>query len=342
MEVKEITNKEEWEGFVGAVHPTSVLQSAHWPKLLESENASARCFFVYNRDEVVAASLIAQIFLPLGKFYLYSPRGPVFKNHLPAELKEEAVQALVSFIKRSYAGPIFYRLDPAFNANDFNVYKLGFRRANKDVQPANTLIVDLTEDHEKVLAQMRPKTRYNIKVAEKRGVSVIQSRNEDDVRAFYKLLKNTGGRNNFSPHLGEHYLNLWRVLAPGNLKIYLAEHNRNFVAGIMVVFYGDTAVYLHGASSYEHRALMAPYLLHWQAIQDAKRNGFKFYDFWGVAPKEAGDSHPWAGISRFKLGFGGRYYEYFGTQDFVFNKFWYQVFNIARSVNRLVHKLVKN
>lgn len=336
MEVREVLNKLEWDNFVSGQHPTSILQSSLWQNLLSSEGMASKVFFVAHRGEAVAGALIAQMDLPAGKFYLYSPRGPIFKNHLAPELKEEAIRTLVNFIKRNYQSPIFYRLDPAFNANDFNIYKLGFRRAPKDVQPPHTLICDLLEDEERVLAQMKPKTRYNIKVAEKRGVSVLQARSAEDVRAFFNLLKNTGERNQFSPHTEEHYLNLWKALSPGHLKIYLAEYNRNFVAGIMVVFYGDTAVYLHGASSYEHRALMAPYLLHWQAVKDAKNNNYKFYDFWGVAPKEAGEEHPWAGISRFKLGFGGKYFEYFGSQDYVFNSFWYQIFNIARRINRLL------
>ena len=102
----------------------------------------------------------------------------------------------------------------------------------------------------------------------------------------------------------------------------------------MVSFYGNGAVYLHGGLSYEHRAYMAPYLLHWEAIKDAKKNGFSFYDLWGVAPQNAPADHTWSGITRFKEGFGGEFLEYVGAYDYVYRPAWYKAFNMARNIMR--------
>jgi lipid II:glycine glycyltransferase (peptidoglycan interpeptide bridge formation enzyme) len=92
-----------------------------------------------------------------------------------------------------------------------------------------------------------------------------------------------------------------------------------------MIYFGDTATYLHGASSRERRELMAPHLLHWTAMMDAKSWGFRTYDFWGVAP-EGVEGHSWAGITRFKRGFGGKYVAYPGTYDVPVDRFWYGLY----------------
>ena len=184
---------------------------------------------------------------------------------------------------------------------------------------------------------MKPKTRYNIRVAEKKGLRIITAHTDNDISEFYDILTATGERGGFHIHTVRHYLNLWRALNPDNLRVYFAETPvGKKIAAIMVTYYADTAVYLHGGSLHDFRSTMAPYLLHWQAIKDAKHNGLRLYDFWGVAPAISDQSHRWQGITRFKEGFGGQYKEYVGAHDYVFSEAWYRIFNTARGIVKKV------
>jgi lipid II:glycine glycyltransferase (peptidoglycan interpeptide bridge formation enzyme) len=120
------------------------------------------------------------------------------------------------------------------------------------------------------------------------------------------------------------------------VELWVAESlNNDIIAANLMVFYGDTATYLHGASNYAFRALMAPNLLQWNLIQEAKKRGFKYYDFHGIAPNE-NPKHPWAGVTRFKKGFGGEIANYPGTYDFIYETGWYKIYKLFRKINRLI------
>jgi len=139
----------------------------------------------------------------------------------------------------------------------------------------------------------------------------------------------TGGRDNFRLHGAAHYKNLLTV-APDFIKLFLAEYRgRNIAAGFFC-FWGDKVTYLHGASDNEFRNVMAPYLLQWFLILAAKKEGYRYYDFYGL------DEKKWPGVTRFKLGFGGRTVEYPGTYDVIFNSAGYRIYNLARKIRRLV------
>ena len=338
IEIKPIENKELWQNFVEHAEPTSILQSWAWREFLYTEKLSPETFFILFKGEPIAAALIAKINLPTGKFYLYCPRGPIFAKGLMPERRDDAITELAAYLKRSHygQGAIFLRMDPGLNAQEVNLYQADFKKASREVQPRQTIVVNLQESEENILARMKSKTRYNIRLAEKRGVEIKTIRDEKELKDFYNLLRETGQRDNFSIHSYSHYLHLWQALSPEYLKVYLAFYQGELIAGIMVTFFKDMAIYLHGASDYEHRQLMAPHLLQWQAMKDAKHLGCLYYDFWGVAPKNASESHPWSGISRFKFGFGGEYQEYVGTYDYIYSPFWYRMFNTARSLRQMI------
>jgi len=119
------------------------------------------------------------------------------------------------------------------------------------------------------------------------------------------------------------------------VRLHIAYHDTTPIAAAIVGYFGDTATYLHGASSYEHRSLMGPYTLHWQIMQEAKRDGYHCYDFWGVAIKQQSNkttNQHWEGISRFKLGFGGKIMDYPGTFDLPVSRFWYILYRLGRRI----------
>lgn len=209
----------------------------------------------------------------------------------------------------------------------------GFRKSTKAIQPQKTIILDISKPEEELLAGMHQKTRYNIKFAQRQDLRFTIYRvhpkldaKEDDLRieknvleAFWGLLQKTAGRDKFSTHSKEYYE---KLLALPSVKLAVGIYQDKIVAANIVIFYDGRATYLHGASDYERRNLMAPYLLHWETIRYAKEHGFKEYDLWGI------DEVKWPGLTRFKRGFGGNEVSYMGSYDYVFQPMWYKLYEL--------------
>ena len=290
--------------------------------------------------------------LPVGKSYLYSPRGPIWQNE---KLRVENEELLNQHIKKiaKKEGAIFWRHEPPATlntgANEFsrsvkNVRKERIGYLTDPVQPKQTLIVDLTKSEEELLAGMHEKTRYNVRLAMRKGIRCEVS-GVSDFEVFWKLMQETATRDKFHTHPRAYYETLLRVLGntpllnPPTLvgggrvgeamlvRLHIAYSDTTPLAAAIVGYFGDTATYLHGASSYEHRALMGPYGLHWTIMQEAKKVGYRFYDFWGTTARQHSE-----GIARFKTGFGGTIVDYPGTFDLPLNKFWYTVYRLGRKM----------
>jgi lipid II:glycine glycyltransferase (peptidoglycan interpeptide bridge formation enzyme) len=194
------------------------------------------------------------------------------------------------------------------------------RRAPVDVQPPDTVVLDLAAGEDALLAAMHKKNRYNIRLAERKGVTVRLVDPADaatEVRRWYELYRETAIRDRITIHAPEYYerlLELARAHERPRVLLYLAEHEEDLLAGIIVVHHGVGATYLYGASSSEKRSLMPNYALQWRAIADAKKCGCAWYDLFGVPPAEDPD-HPLYGLYRFKTGFGGRVVHRLGAWD---------------------------
>ena len=155
-----------------------------------------------------------------------------------------------------------------------------------------------------------------------------------DIPVFYKLLQQTVTRDQFSGHALDYYRNMFLFLHP-RPKLYLATYKNQPVAAIIVTYFKDTATYYFGASGNEYRHVMAPYLLQWQAIRDAKKAGCRFYDFLGIAPPDQ-PHHPWAGVSDFKLKFGGKRVNYATAQEIVYRPFLHTLIRLAKWLKAIV------
>ena len=197
--------------------------------------------------------------------------------------------------------------------------------ATKDRQPEASLILDLSSSEEDILAQMKPKGRYNIKVAQKNGVTVGSSENLD---AFYGLLAGTGNRDGFGIHPRGYYETMLESLGD-HAQLFLARHEGEVVAGGIFVYLGDWGIYYYGASDHAARSLMAPYLVQWEAIREAKKRDCRHYDFLGVAPRDALD-HPWTGVTEFKKKFGGRVVNYPQAKEMAVRPFWYWAYRLCK------------
>ena len=308
----------------------SFLQSPQWGEFQKSVGNK-----VFRVDDV----LLIKKKLPTGKSYLYAPRIQITSN------KKQVINFLNKIKELAKKeNCIFLRLEPIaeLRITDFAYRQAGYKlRKVADVQPSKTIILDLTKNQEQFLKEMHQKTRYNIRLAEKKGVKIKESQNIDD---FWKLMKETTDRDGFRAHNKEYYERMLQIdpstplrsaqddKKKMNVKLYIAEYeNKILVAGIFV-FYGDTVTYLHGASTHDNKNVMAPYLLHWEMIKFAKKQDYKHYDFYGISEKK------WPGITRFKRGFAhpGKEVDYPGAYDIIYSHFWYMLYKILRNIKKII------
>lgn len=325
--------REQWDGFLKeADEHTSFLQSWEWGEMQATYGRPARRFFAMDQGEPVAAAYAYEMPLLLGKGYLFSPRGPVMK---PGVNQQAAYKALLLGLEND-SNAIFWRFEPA------NCSPMDGAKRVPDVQPSNTRFLALAGSEDEMLAGMKQKTRYNIRLAERKGVEVAFVKADQDpawydyIDKMWELLEQTSGRHGIRHHPLGYYRTMVDVLGDkGMLEIAYATHEGTLLAMNIMIRYGDTMTYLHGASSQEKKQVMAPHLLQWRSIQRAKELGYNWYDFYGISPDGA-KNHPFAGVTRYKAGFGGETHEYPGTFEFIFSRVWYTLYAIAKRVRRSV------
>jgi lipid II:glycine glycyltransferase (peptidoglycan interpeptide bridge formation enzyme) len=177
-----------------------------------------------------------------------------------------------------------------------------FRTSRRHVHPEASLLIDLTQSEEDILKQMHQKGRYNINLARKHGVEIVQG-TVHDIDEFYRLLTRTGSRDHFIILQKSQYKRFFESLDGSQL--LLAKHEGKVISGVLNAVWNGTMLYYYGASSYNDRHLMAPYLLQWEAMRRAKARGCHTYDLLGIMPPDAPENDPWKGITDFKRKFGG-------------------------------------
>ena len=312
MNLVEITSQKEWDAFVSTLPYAQFTQSFTWGELQVSQGHDVKRFFIHDGKENIAAIQLVKQARAVISGYWIAPRGPVFALPLAKGEKEGVLKWLAENLDLPNA--MFIRFEPLDGSLKLPKSFLHHRFYN----PSTTALLDLTKSEEELLAAMHQKTRYNIRVAEKHGVTVREGTAED-LETFIKLSHETSSRDQFL-HQSDTYLReTYKILSEqGMARLRLAEYKGNALAANMEISYGDTITYLHGASSSESRNVMAPFMLHWDAIRSAKAEGFKIYDFWGCNPESAKafDYRPrWEGITRFKLGWGSERASFVGTFD---------------------------
>jgi lipid II:glycine glycyltransferase (peptidoglycan interpeptide bridge formation enzyme) len=289
-----------------------------------------------------------------GVSFAYVPWGPELPTGFPGEDRartaalEELARALQPFLPGDTA---FIRFDPPWYAEGAGavpppIYP-PFSRSGVDIQAPDTVLVDLRPPEELILRGMKPKWRYNIGLAGKRGVAIRRA-DEEGLDIFYALLRETAKRDGISIHGKEYYETLFshcRDYSPGilaggppELRLYLAEHQGEVLASVILLFRGSEGVYLYGASSDHKRNLMAPYALQWRAMREAKAAGCLQYDLFGIPPGED-PAHPMAGLYRFKTGFGGRIIHRPGSWDYTYRPLVKRLFTTAETLRKELRKI---
>lgn len=265
---------------------------------------------------------------PLGHYW-YSPRP---------ELNKDDLKAITDFAIQDKA--MFVRVDPQ-NEVDHKHPK------TTATQPQHSLVLDI-EEPKIMLEKFHQKTRYNIRLAEKKEVRVMEyTEGNIGIDAFLALATKTAERQKIALHQANYYKKMFEILGgkPINdrlkMTIFVAYWVRVPIATNIVLWPSDndTAYYLHGASDYKYRNAMAPHLIQWQTMVSAHQRNYKKYDFWGIAPLENGapvENHPWSGITRFKLGFGGEVITYPDSFEIITNSNQYKLFKIASKIKKIV------
>jgi lipid II:glycine glycyltransferase (peptidoglycan interpeptide bridge formation enzyme) len=221
---------------------------------------------------------------------------------------------------------------------NFGTKRWNLRKAKANLTFTDRLVLELWGDEEKILSAMKPKTRYNIHLAQRKGVRVFPA-SPFWLPVFYELYRQTAKRNRFPLCGYQHFTALFPAACPApdspEVLFLLAEQAGDILAGAIIVISHRTATYLFGASSGEKRNLMAPYALHWAAIRLARANGCRHYDLGAVSPASDPD-HPFFGLYRFKTGFGGRIVHQSGTWDYPLDEEGYTIFRNSEALERIL------
>lgn len=347
MEAKILKKSEEkkWDDFV-YTHPLgNIHQTSKWGRFQEKIPARGKYWIVVleEKGKIIGGSMIIRHGLPKGFSWFYCACGPLlnYQSKNFDKQMEEIIKTLSPITKKERA--VFIRIDPRLDKNHFKKLK-EFKTSCWGFQPENTLILDIEKSEEEILNQMKPKGRYNIRLAEKKGVTVRKSdpKNEEqlkkDIENFHKILNETTARDKFCGHEKSFYENMIKTLRGDGKKeplseLFLAELESKPIAGIIVTFYKDEAIYYYGASSDKYRNVMAPYLLQWSAILEAKKKNLKYYDFLGISPAGA-TNHPWAGVTEFKLKFGGVRKDYSPAQEYAFKKLHHLAYRTVKKLRK--------
>lgn len=306
---------ELWNAFVSAHQNGHVLQTSAWAALKSAHGWRVlRTVADDAHGNLLGGSQILHRNLKFFGCIAYAPRGPVVDwrddSAADAVLRSSAAAART-------AGAFALVIEP--NALDepsvrAALQKAGFVSFEHDVQPRRTIMVSLEGDEDAVLARMKQKTRYNVRLAQKKGV-VVRHGDENDADLYFDLMRATAARDGFSIHPAAYYRDFLRLFttAAGCGALFIAEADGRPLAALIATAVGREAVYLYGASADEGRERMPTYLLQWEAMRWARARGCSHYDLWGVPDEdeatleagfEARHDGLW-GVYRFKRGFGG-------------------------------------
>jgi len=316
-----VTDGRAWDATLLALPRPHVLQCWTWGELKAQTGWTAQrwAWQSAGAEPVAAAAMLVRRLagrLPIAVAYV--PKGPLL-DWADLGLAEHVLRHIEAAARRAHA--IFVKIDPDVRADaDIGqqvcalLRRRGWRPSAEQIQYRNTLISDLTADEEAMLAAMKPKWRYNIRLAERRGV-IVRAGTAADLPTFYAMYAATGSRDGFLVRPFGYYQAIWERFLRDDLgHLLLAEVAGQPVAGLFLFRFGPTAWYFYGASTDRHRELMPNHALQWEALRRARAAGCTRYDWWG-APDALDERDPMWGVYRFKQGFGGEFTPWIGAWD---------------------------
>jgi lipid II:glycine glycyltransferase (peptidoglycan interpeptide bridge formation enzyme) len=300
-------------------------QSQAWKTYQESLGRKTRLYVAEEKGEIAAGALVIIDRTSFGLSTWEIPRGPVggMKNE-KLIMENDLIYRIRDDAKKENCISIYFS-----PLQQFSILNSPFSISHRLIHPEATRILDLTLDDDALLAQMKPKGRYNIRLAEKHGVIVKQS---DDIDAYAHLAAETAQRDHFKGRGKNAYKKFLQSL-PGAflLLAYAPDDVKTPLAGLLGVTWGKTGIYYYGASSAQKRECMAPYLLQWEAMRLCRNKGCTSYDLFGIAP-EGATNHPWSSVSDFKAKFGGTVLTYPPEREIILRPILKTVLQIKRKI----------
>ncbi|MCX7669031.1 MAG: peptidoglycan bridge formation glycyltransferase FemA/FemB family protein [Anaerolineae bacterium] len=335
MQVVEITDGRAWDAALLTFARPHILQSWAWGALKAQTGWRAVRLLWRTADAVpraAAALLVRRLAAAWPIAVAYVPKGPLL-DWSDESLVEHVLGRLEMEARRR--GALFVKMDPDVRADTPSgeavmsaLRRRGWQPSAEQIQYRNTLITDLTPDEDALLAAMKPKWRYNIRLAERRGV-IVRRGDATDLPVFYAMYVETGTRDGFLVRPYTYYRTIWEhFLAHGLGHLLLAEVEGRPIAGLFLFRFGPTAWYFYGASTGHGRELMPNHALQWAALRWAKASGCTRYDWWG-APDVLTESDPMWGVYRFKQGFGGEFTPWIGAWDYPTSRLIYWGYTVA-------------
>lgn len=309
---------------------SNFLQSPFWLDFKKRFGWQGFSFEVRYRDQVIPLIVMSRTIKSLITL-TYCPH-PAFHSIPEAELAL-FLKELSRKLKRFFPKSIFIRWDLSLPVTPQAQETLAslLTPSLLSIQPPDTVILDMTRPLEELLAGMHKKTRYNIQLAERKGVNIVRA-GVDELPKWYRMYETTALRDGITIHSLEYYQVLFAQSHMSHqhpqARLYLAYHEDDLLAGIITLFYNSTATYLYGASANVKRNFMAPYALQWRAIQDAINAGCVHYDLFGIPPTDD-MTHPMHGLYQFKTGFGGQIHHGLGAWDYGLNPLLFPLYQWA-------------
>ncbi len=355
-------NADQWNEIIAQMPEPHLLQTWEWGEV-KSRFGWQPFHKIWEEDgKVIAAALVLERSITIGGISAglrlhYTPKGPLLSDWEDKGLRKKVIGDLEAFARQRSA--FLLKIDPDVPVGigepgseaaqeDLTGASLieelkadGWHFSDEQVQFRNTVLLDLTPPVDDILMAMKSKTRYNIRLAGRKGVTVRRG-SEEDFLLLYQMYATTAVRDGFAIRGEDYYLAVWRTFyESGNLIPLIAEVEGQAVAGLMLFVSGDRCWYLHGMSTDQHRNLMPTYLLQWEAIRAGKEAGCTVYDLWG-APDRFDDTDSMWGVYRFKQGLGGEVLRTIGAWDkplqpLVFNLYarvWPRIMDVLRAMGR--------
>jgi len=291
-------SKEEWDGFLEQ-HGGTFLQSYDWG---EFRKEYQRVWRIAARAEgqIKGVCQVMEEKSPFGH-YLYIPHGPIAPDD---KTRNELFRKAGSLVDSSCI---------AIKAEPIEPLSLGWKSRHR-IQPQQTLISEIKATEEDILKEFDGKARYNVRLAQRRGVTVEES---DDLKTFYDLMRQTAASQNFNTYPYEYFQNLLHYL---NASLFLAYYQQQVVAGTIVVYFGHKVTFLHSASNHKFGHLKAPYLIRFTVVAGARSKGGQYYDNWGISQQR------FPGVTSFKKGFGGQEFTYPPGREISLKRFRFLIY----------------
>jgi len=322
MDLRPITEKQKSQFNKLATH---VIQSWEWGQFRKSLGIPVLRYGLYQSSTLKTAFQLTLHHVPYTNKYVgYLPKGPFPEKELAEALKKIGQENNCAFIK----------IEPDVQIDNGQLtIDNSFYKSPKLLFTKYNFILDITKSEEELLKAMHPKTRYNIRVAQKHGVKILESTKDSDFEIYLKLYFETTKRQGYHGHNKEYHRRVWKTLKDAGMARLLIAYYQlpttNYpLTAWMLLNFKDTLYYPYGGSSKIHPEVMANNLIAWEAIKLGKKLGLKKFDMWGALGPNSNPSDPWYGFHKFKMGYGGKLVEYIGTYDLVLNWPIYLLFTL--------------